>query len=55
MRMSIRQKRAIYYHERERKLRKLESMGLLDEYKAYNKGKKYHTIECFCRIKGIRL
>lgn len=55
MRMSIRQKRAIYYHERERKLAKLEAMGLLNEYKEFNKGKTYHTIAVFCRHKGITL
>ena len=55
MKMSIRQKRAIFYHERERKLHKLEVMGLLDEYKEFNKGKSYHTIGVFCRRKGITL
>lgn len=55
MKMSIRQKRAIYYHERERKLARLEAMGLLEEYKEFNKGKTYHTIAVFCRRKGIIL
>jgi len=49
------QKRAIFYHERERKLQKLEKLGLLEEYKAFNKGKRNHTIEWFCRSKGITL
>ena len=55
MKMSIRQKRAIFYTERERKLAKLEQMGLLDEYKEFNKGKSHHTIAVFCRHKGIIL
>lgn len=53
--MKTSQKRAIFYHERERKLKKLESMGLLKEYKAFNKGKKHNTIGVFCRHKGITL
>lgn len=55
MKMSIRQKRAIFYHERERKLHKLEALGLLEEYRAFNKGKRNHTIGVFCRHKGITL
>lgn len=53
--MKTAQKRAIFYHERERKLRKLEQMGLLEEYKEFNKGKRHHTIEWFCKSKGITL
>ena len=55
MSMSIKQKRAIFYSDRERKLAKLKAMGLLDEYKKFNKGKTYHTIAVFCRHKGITL
>lgn len=53
--MKISQKRAIFYADRERKLKKLEAMGLLNEYKEFNKGKTYHTIAVFCRHKGIIL
>lgn len=53
--MKISQKRAIYYNDRKRKLAKLEAMGLLEEYKEFNKGKTYHTIAVFCRHKGITL
>ena len=55
MKMSIKQKRAIFYSDRERKLAKLEAMGLLEEYKAFNKGKAHHTIAVFCKRKGIAL
>jgi len=53
--MKVSQKRAIFYHERERKLKKLEEMGLIKEYEEFIKDKKYHMIEVFCRHKGIRL
>lgn len=53
--MKVSQKRAIFYSIRDRKLKKLEEMGLLEEYKAFNQGKKHHTIEWFCKSKGIRV
>lgn len=53
--MKTSQKRAIFYADRERKLKRLEAMGLLDEYKEFNKGKRNHTITWFCRHKGITL
>lgn len=49
------QLRAIWYAERDRKLKKLEALGLLPEYKEFNRGKKNHTIGAFCRRKGITL
>ena len=55
MKMSIKQKRAIFYTDRERKLQKLRALGLLEEYKTFNQGKKHHTITAFCRHKGITL
>ncbi len=53
--MKTNQKRAIWYAERKRKLEALERMGLMDEYKAFNKGKRHHTIAWFCKAKGIIL
>jgi hypothetical protein len=53
--MKIAQKRAIFYADRERKLKKLDELGLLDQYKEFNKGKSHNTIEWFCRKNGIHL
>lgn len=49
------QLRAIWYADRERKLKKLEALGLLREYEEFNRGKKNNTIAVFCRRKGIIL
>lgn len=52
--MTDRQKRAIFYTERKRKLAKLEALGLLAEYMA-QKPANYHNITAFTRRKGITL
>lgn len=40
------QKNAIYYAMRENKLKKLEKLGLLQEFYQFNNGKKYLCISC---------
>lgn len=52
--MTTKQKRAIWYSDRERKLNKLESLGLMKEYREFCKGKN-NQIALFCNRKGIRL
>lgn len=53
--MKTSQKRAIFYAERKKKLEAIEKMGLMDEYREFNKGKRHHTIAWFCKSKGITL
>lgn len=53
--MNTKQKRAIWYSERKRKLRKLEKLGLMREYLLYKGTSRYNKIERFCRMKGVRL
>lgn len=53
--MKTSQKRAIWYEDRKRKLKKIDSLGLWDEYLAFISGKKNNQIERFCAKKGIRI
>lgn len=53
--MTTAQKRAIWYAQKERKIKKLQELGLYEEYKEFNKGKKCDTIEVFCRKKKVNI
>lgn len=52
--MTNKQKRAIWYAERARKLITIENMGLLAEYNAFTAGCKNHKIARFESLKGVR-
>lgn len=45
--MKLSQKRAIYYSQRDRLLKRIEDNALLDDFKRYNNGKKYMCIVSF--------
>lgn len=45
--MKTNQKRAIWYAERERKLKDIEKRGLMDAYKAFKGNSKREKIEYF--------
>lgn len=53
--MKTSQKRAIWYADRERKLRKIEQAGLMQEYLKYKGDSRYHKIETFCKKNGIKI
>ena len=53
--MNKSQLNAIWYADRNRKLEKLEKMGLAAEYKAFKGNSNREKIEYFCRAKGITL
>lgn len=48
------QKNAIYYAMRENKLKKLEKLGLLQEFHQFNAGKKYMCIQSFINHKIVQ-
>lgn len=48
------QKNAIYYAMRENKLKKLEKLGLLQEFYKFNAGKKYICIQSFINQKIVQ-
>ena len=48
------QKNAIYYAMRENKLKKLEKLGLLQEFYQFNAGKKYLCIQSFIDHKIVQ-
>lgn len=52
--MTIKQKNAIYYAKRERKLKQLEKLGLLEEFYQFNQGKKYICIQSFINHKIVQ-
>lgn len=45
--MKLSQKRAIYYAQRDRLLKRIEDNGLLDDFKRYNKGKNICVLFLF--------
>lgn len=47
--MNKSQLNAIYYSNRDRKLAKIEKMGLMDEYMKYKGNSKNHKIENFIK------
>lgn len=51
--MTKRQLNAIYYSRRDRKLKALEKIGLLDDFKKFNQGKKYLCIENYLNNKIV--
>ena len=51
--MTNRQLNASYYSRRDRKLKALEKIGLLDDFKEFNKGKKYLCIESYLNNKIV--
>lgn len=48
------QKNAIYYAMRENRLKKLEELGLLEEFYQFNAGKKYMCIHSFINYKIVQ-
>lgn len=48
------QKNAIYYTKRERKLKQLEKLGLLQEFYQFNQDKKYLCIQSFINHKIVQ-
>ena len=48
------QKNAIYYAMRENKLKKLEKLGLLQEFHQFNQDKKYLCIQSFINYKIVQ-
>lgn len=48
------QKNAIYYAMRENKLKKLEKLGLLEEFYQFNQDKKYLCIQSFINHKIVQ-
>ena len=40
---------AIYYSEREKRLKKIESLGMMDEYLKFKGDSQYHKIELFAK------
>lgn len=48
------QKNAIYYTKRERKLKQLEELGLLQEFYKFNQDKKYICIQSFINQKIVQ-
>lgn len=48
------QKNAIYYAMRENKLKKLEELGLLQEFYQFNQDKKYLCIQSFINQKIVQ-
>ena len=53
--MKTKQLRAIWYANRDRKIKKIQDLGLYPEFKAFNKGKKYICIQAFCRKYNVSL
>lgn len=51
--MKILQKRAIWYALRQKRLKKIEKLGLMSDFINFNKGKKYNCITSFCKKYGI--
>lgn len=45
--MTTKQKRAIWYADRERKLKSIEDRGLMEAYKEFRGKSKNHKIEWF--------